>query len=169
MRAVIRRLTAVLITAGALVVLSSCQQGPQPSSWGFRLEGGAVTVAAPLCPSETVVGAETYISVDGEGDGDGFTRLWRASDPRSSEAVAGVFFVNTGKSFGTIEKPLSVTQPKKFYVAVRYAGDAEFSRSGYVDLARVKSAELTDDEFLTYEGKVMTREEINAQRTCPKT
>ncbi|MCX5412563.1 hypothetical protein [Streptomyces sp. NBC_00059] len=128
-----------------------------------------MTVAVPLCPSETVFDAESYISVEGEGDGDGFTRLWRASDPQSPEVAAGVFSVNTGKSFGTIEKPLSVAQPQKFYVAVRHTADAEQSRSGYVDLSRLKSAELADDEFMTYEGKVMTREEINAQRTCSKT
>ncbi|MCX5412564.1 hypothetical protein [Streptomyces sp. NBC_00059] len=140
-----------------------------PTDFGYRMERGELVVAAPLCPSEKVFGAESYISVDGEGDGDGFTRLWRATDPRSPEAAAGVFTVNTDKSFGTVEKPMSVAQPQKFYVAVRQSGDADYSRTDYVDLSRLKSAELADDEFVTYEGKVMTREEINAQRTCSKT
>ncbi|MFJ8871419.1 hypothetical protein ACIRD6_37440 [Streptomyces sp. NPDC102473] len=128
-----------------------------------------MTVAVPLCPSEAVFGAESYISVEGEGDGGGFTRLWRATDPRSPEVAAGVFSVNTGRSFGTIEKPMAVAQPQKFYVAVRQSGDVDYSRTDYVDMARLKSAELADDEFLTCKGKVMTRDKINAQRTCPKT
>lgn len=44
------------------------------------------------------------------------------------------------------------------------------ARAGMVPNARrLKSTDLADDEFLTYEGKVMTREEINAQHTCANT
>lgn len=172
MRALTASSRSALISLVAVTTLSSCvlTNGPEPMSFGFRMEGGKIAVAVPLCPSDAVFGAESYVSVDGEGDGDGFRELWSASGPRSPEVGRGVFFVNSDQSFSTVEKPLSTTPPNRFYVDTREGTEGQVKESGssFVDLRKLKSAELADDEYMTWSGKVMTRKEINAQRRCNK-
>ncbi|MFF2534708.1 hypothetical protein [Streptomyces cyaneofuscatus] len=95
--------------------------------------------------------------------------LWSAREPSTAEARSGVFHVNSPSSFTTVTKPLSGTLPNTFYVQSQHlrAGE-ETTKSGYVDLGKLRSAELADGEFLTYKGAVMTRAEINAQLPCNK-
>ncbi|MFJ8871305.1 hypothetical protein ACIRD6_36840 [Streptomyces sp. NPDC102473] len=174
MRSLTRRSAlALALSVASVAGLSSCAltNEPVPMDFGYRMEGGELVVAAPLCPAENIYGAVIETAVDGEGRNDGFETLWSASGPRSPQVSRGVFVVDSTRSFTTQEKPRSKPLPKLFYVATRTgsAGEVKEAGSGTVDLGQLKSAELADDEFLTYEGKVMTREEINAQRTCPKT
>ncbi|WP_406395283.1 hypothetical protein [Streptomyces sp. NBC_00887] len=172
MRALTTSSRSALISLVAVTTLSSCQlaDGPVPMEFGYRMEGGEIAVAAPLCPTGRIHGARIEIGVDGEGRGDGFETLWSASGPRSPEVRLGVFFVDSMSSFDTQEQPRSKPLPKVFYVSTRTgsAGKVTEADSGSVDLSRLKSAKLGDDEFLTYGGKVMTRKEINAQRRCKK-
>ncbi|MDF6021110.1 hypothetical protein [Streptomyces sp. JH34] len=172
MRSLLRAtLTTVLLPLGAVAGLSSCvlTNAPVAMDFGYRLEGGDILIAVPLCPAETVHGARIETGVDGEGRGDGFETLWSASGPRSPEVSRGVFFVDGVRSFTTQEEPRSKPLPKVFYVSTRTAsaGEVEEAGSGSVDLGGLKSVTLGEDEFLTYRGRIMTREEINAQRTCP--
>lgn len=164
-------MSAVVLPTAAVVSLSSCTvtNGPTPMRFGFRAQGDDIVVAAPLCASESVFGAEIRVGVDGAGDGDGFRTLWQASGPRTEAVRRGVFVVGNTRSFGEerthVEKPL----PGGFYVGLvmgtrdrQTEGDA-----GWVDVPEMRSAKLGDDEYWTYKQGVMTRAQINAQRTCP--
>lgn len=82
-------------------------------------------------------------------------------------AHRGVFRVNGPRSFARVAKELSGALPDEFRVETRQErkGGAG-GGSGYVDLAELKSADLADGEFVTHEGEIMTRAEINAQHPC---
>ncbi|MGK3091708.1 hypothetical protein ACG93S_17900 [Streptomyces sp. WAC01490] len=156
-----------LLVGVAMVALSSCIPPNAPITYsGFRMEGAGLLVAMPLCPGETVESAEIVVPRKDKKES-GFETLWSAREPRTAEARGGVFQVNGPHSFVTVTKELSGTLPDEFYVDTRQVRDGkEVSGSGYVDLTELDSAELGDNEFITHKGKVMTRDEINAQAYC---
>ncbi|MFJ9305883.1 hypothetical protein [Streptomyces cyaneofuscatus] len=120
----------------------------------------------PLCPDETITGAAIVVPRKDK-TVDDFETLWSAREPSTAEARGGVFHVNGPDSFVTVTKELSGTLPDEFYLDTRQVRDGkEVSGSGYVDLTELDSAELGDNEFITHKGKVMTRDEINAQAYC---
>ncbi|MFF3993448.1 hypothetical protein ACFYX8_09070 [Streptomyces cyaneofuscatus] len=156
-----------LLVGVAMVALSSCIPPNAPITYsGFRMEGAGLLVAMPLCPGETVESAEIVVPRKDKKES-GFETLWSAREPRTAEARGGVFQVNGPDSFARVTKELSGTLPDEFYVDTRQVRDGkEVNGSGYVDLTELDSAELRDDEFITHKGKVMTRDEINAQAYC---
>ncbi|WP_411079094.1 hypothetical protein [Streptomyces sp. cmx-18-6] len=157
--------------AGVLPVamlVTSCvlTNGPVITYSGFRMEGAGLLVAMPLCPGETVEGAEIKVAREDEEAG-GFETLWSAREPRTAAVRGGVFQVNSPHGFARVTKELSGALPDEFYVDTRQVRNGEaVSGSGYVDLTELDSAELRDDEFITHKGEVMTRDEINAQAHC---
>lgn len=162
--------TTILVTA-AMTTLSSCQLGeaPTPMHFGFRMEGDDIVVAHPICPSESVSAAKIVVSVDGEGDGDGFETLWNADGPRSEAVRRGVFVVGSARSFGTEKKPLTKRLPKGFYVGVTVLdqeGHEKFEDDDWIDVPTTRAAKPADDQYRTHGGKIMTRDQINAQRRC---
>ncbi|MFF3322716.1 hypothetical protein [Streptomyces sp. NPDC002889] len=165
MRAVLRVAMLPLIV---LATVSSCAltNGPVPMDFGYRMEGGHLVVVRPSCPSETVLGATVAVSVEGDGRGDGFESLWSASDPTSGEVRGGLFVVGGAGSFKTERKPLPGKLPDEFYVEAWLDEGGQNTDSGSVDLTKLRSAKLADDEYMTWSGKVMTRDQINAQRKC---
>ncbi|MEW5542669.1 hypothetical protein AB1339_34110 [Streptomyces cyaneofuscatus] len=165
-----RRAKALAGALPAAMLLASCVLGDAPPEKfsGFRMEGTALLAAMPLCPDETITGAAIVVPRKDE-TVDDFETLWSAREPSTAEARSGVFHVNSPSTFTTVTKPLSGTLPNTFYVQLQHlrAGE-EATKSGYVDLGELRSAELADGEFLTYRGAVMTRAEINAQLPCNK-
>ncbi|CAM5623654.1 hypothetical protein SCALM49S_06544 [Streptomyces californicus] len=132
---------------------------------GFRMTGGDLVVAMPLCSGETVESAKIAVPSKDEEKG-GFETLWSARGPRTAEARGGIF-QGSAQRRGT--KDLSGALPDEFYVDTRQVRkDRTVNGSGYVDLAELESVDLADGEFVTHEGKVMTRAEINAQLPCNK-
>ncbi|MFD7232215.1 hypothetical protein [Streptomyces sp. NPDC059881] len=131
-----------------------------------------MVIAYPRCPSEEVVGATIYVSSEGEGQADGvddfFETKWSARHPASAEVRDGVFFIGSARSFTDLEKPLVGRLPDEFFVDAQVVvdGHAVDARDSPIDLAEVRGAQLADDECLTWEGKVMTRDQIDAQRKC---
>ncbi|MGW1201542.1 hypothetical protein [Streptomyces cyaneofuscatus] len=165
-----RRAKALAGVLPAAMLLASCVLGDAPPEKfsGFRMEGTGLLAAMPLCPDETITGAAIVVPRK-DRTADGFETLWSAREPRTAEARGGVFQVNGPDSLATVTKELSGTLPDEFYVDTRQVRDGkEVNGSGYVDLTELDSAELRDDEFITHKGKVMTRDEINAQASCDK-
>ncbi|WP_307667693.1 hypothetical protein [Streptomyces sp. V2I9] len=133
---------------------------------GFRVDGSDLVVAMPLCAGDSLESADVVVDSD---EGDGFETLWSAREPRTADARDGVFHVNSPHSFTTVIKQSSGALPGEFFVETRQGGEREpVTESGYVDLAQLESVELGNGEFVTYQGKVMTRAEINAQLPCNK-
>ncbi|MEV7889558.1 hypothetical protein ACWD3I_44985 [Streptomyces sp. NPDC002817] len=58
--------------------------------------------------------------------------------------------------------------PNGFHVEVTETsqGRTEHGRDGWIDLKRLTSEPLKNDEFMTNEGEVMTRAEISDQLKC---
>ncbi len=161
-----RGVGAVVLTVAAFSGLSGCvlTNGPVETPSGFRLDGSDLVVAMPVCRDETITGAE--IAIRGES---GFQTIWSARGPRTAEARAGVFRVNSPRDFATVTKELSSPLPDRFYLDLVHIRDGEeTTRSGHVDLKKARSAELADGEFVTHKGKVLTQAEINAQLSCNK-
>lgn len=155
-----------LLAVAAIVALSSCTltSGPVITYAGFRLDGSDLLVAMPLCSGDKVESAAVVVE---SGKGDGFETLWSAREPRSDEVRSGVFHVNSQRSFATVTKQLSGALPGEFYVETRQDRKGRIvTDSGYVDLSEIKSVELAGNEFVTHKGKIMTRDEINAQAYC---
>ncbi|MGW6289582.1 hypothetical protein [Streptomyces sp. NPDC055107] len=163
-----RRCARVLAgVAPAVMLLTSCHLTPPTIMYaGFRMDGSELVVAMPVCRDETITGAAVYVRTEDEKK-ISFETLWSAREPRTAEARTGVFRVNSPRDFATVTEQLSGALPDEFYVETRQERKGEAgSASGYVDLAELKSADLADGEFVTYEGKIMTRAEINAQHPC---
>lgn len=161
-----RGVAAVVLTVAAFSGLSGCvlTNGPVETPSGFRLDGSDLVVAMPVCRDETITGAE--IVIRGEG---GFKTIWSARGPRTAEARAGIFRVNSPRDFATVTKKLSGPLPNRFYLDLVHARDGkETTRSGHVDLKKARLAELADGEFVTHKGEITTRDEINAQLSCNK-
>lgn len=131
-----------------------------------------MVISYPRCPSEELVGATFYVSSEAEGQADGvddlFETKWSARRPASAEVRDGVFFIGSARSFTDEEKPLAGRLPDEFYVETHVVvdGHPEHGRDSSVDLAEVRAAQLADDEYVTWEGKVVTRDQIDAQRKC---
>lgn len=155
---------ALLAAAG----LSACTvQAPDPPDFGVRMGGGEVVVADPMCPSESLAGALVSVSSDGGGRGDGFETLWSVSGPVSAEARSGVFHIRSARSFRAEEMALVGRLPDSFFVETRLVvdGRTEEGDDGAIDL-EARAAQLAAGEYVTWEGKVLTRDQINAQRKC---
>ncbi|MFJ6634225.1 hypothetical protein ACIQMR_22980 [Streptomyces sp. NPDC091376] len=127
-----------------------------------------MVIAYPRCPSESVVGALVSVTAVGKGRGDGFETLWSARGPASAQVREGLFFIGSARSFAEEEKLLAGRLPDEFFVETQVLvdGHAEDGRDSPIDLAEVRSAQLADDEYVTWDGRVMTRGQINAQRKC---
>ncbi|WP_327683707.1 hypothetical protein [Streptomyces sp. NBC_00467] len=132
------------------------------------MDGGTVTVAYPICPDEAVAGALVSVRVDGDGRGDGFETLWSADGPVSAEAREGVFRVGSPQSFRDEGAKLVGRLPVHFSVETRTVvdGQAQDGYAGVVDLAKARGKRLAEGEYVTWEGKVLTRDQINDQRRC---
>ncbi|MFC9700084.1 hypothetical protein ACFTWD_05235 [Streptomyces sp. NPDC056943] len=162
------------MSASAVLALTGCVVGPAPRQvdFGFRLDGsGNVVVAYPLCATYEIAGASIYVDAKGEGeDGDGFTTLWSATDPTAEEAERGVFAVGAAAGFRQETRPLKAPLPDGFYVAVTElaAGKEKNGQDHWVTPSRLKGKQLAPGEYVTEEGKVLTRDQINAQAICPK-
>ncbi|MFD6420372.1 hypothetical protein [Streptomyces sp. NPDC060198] len=160
---------AAVFAIGAVVLLTSCMEPPNPPVNGYRMEDGELVVLMPLCPGASVQAAEVVVRVKGEGRGDGFETLWAATGPRTKEARAGAFTVGSARSFATETKPVARALPNAYYVSVRYAADDRGTvehDDGEVDVSRLRSATLGPDEYMTERGKVMTRAQIGEQLAC---
>ena len=161
----LRKPALALVTAlAAIAVTAGCHtQAPNPPDFGYaRSPEGGLVVAYPICPGDTVSGAEIYA------DDDDFTTLWKAHGARSAEAAQGLFEVGSDAGFAEEEQPLRGALPDGFYVTVFEKADGKEAdgRDGWIDLSRLKGARLGKGEFMTYTGKVMTRADVNAQLSC---
>ncbi|MDT9688869.1 hypothetical protein Q5762_10975 [Streptomyces sp. P9(2023)] len=161
--------------AAAALTLTGCNlagTAPRQIDFGFRLDAsGNLVVAYPLCATSEVDGASIYVEAVGEGeDGNGFTTLWSATTAATEEAKRGLFTVGVQSSFRNELRPLKAPLPDGFYVAVmeRVHGKEKNGQDHWVTLARLKNKILAPDEYLTEEGKTLTRDEINAQAYCSK-
>jgi len=158
---------AALMAAGVLLLSACTYPGPNPAKFGYRkAQGGGIVVAYPLCPGDTVYGAKISVRVN-ERDFD-FKTLWQAEEPASKRVEAGTFSVGTGESFHMVKRALKGKPPSGFYVEVVEIRDGKQvdGRDGWIDLKRLTSASLKSDEFMTHEGEVMTRHQIDAQLNC---
>ncbi|MFI6892646.1 hypothetical protein ACIBM4_00830 [Streptomyces sp. NPDC050256] len=162
---------AVVMPVAVVSSLASCvlTNGPVTMHFGFRMEGDALVVAYPICPSESVYGAKIVVSVGGAGDGDGFETKWSANGPRSGEVRRGLFVAGSDVSFAKETKPLAGRLPDGFYVGLQLGtpGHPVEGNDDWVDLPALRSAKLADDQYWVYRNKPMTRAQINAQRSCP--
>ncbi|CAL9643157.1 hypothetical protein [Streptomyces sp. Tu 3180] len=160
------RKTALVLAAALAViaVTAGCHtQAPNPPDFGYaRGPEGGLVIAYPICPGDTVSGAEIYA------DDDDFTTLWKARGPRSAETAQGFFDLGSDADFAKEEQPLRGKLPDGFYVTVFEEADGkeEEGRDGWIDLSRLEGARLGEGEFMTHTGKVMTRTDINAQLSC---
>ncbi|WP_327683709.1 hypothetical protein [Streptomyces sp. NBC_00467] len=159
-------LAYALVVVGALTACTL--RAPDPPDFGVRIDGGEVVVAYPICPGESVSGALVSVNVDGDGRGDGFETLWSASGPASPEVRGGVFGVGSERSFRDEEKALVRLLPDSFFVETTVVRDGrtEEGDDGAIDLAKVRGKRLADGQYVTWEGKALTPDQINAQREC---
>ncbi|MER8044204.1 hypothetical protein [Streptomyces sp. NPDC094032] len=165
-------LAALVAISFALTGCALTGPAPRQVDFGFRLDSaGDVVVAYPLCAAHEVVGASVYVRATGKGeDGDGFTTLWSGSEPTGEEAKRGVFTVGTNTSFGQEPRPVRSPLPDGYYVSVteRVAGKEKDGQDHWVTPSSLKNRSLAPNEYLTDKGKILTRDEINAQAHCPK-
>lgn len=112
-------------------------------------------------------GAEIYVNAPGE-SGDGFETLWRATRPTSEGARTGVFVVGVEGSFLREDQPLRRKLPDGFHVGVTELvdGKPDPGQADWVAPSRLRGAELAAGEYLTPDGDVVTRAQINAQALC---
>ncbi|MFE7413620.1 hypothetical protein [Streptomyces laurentii] len=158
-----RGLVATLAGMAAVAALTSCTVAPDPPDFGYRMEGGVLVVVFPRCPSESVTGAAVLVSRSGQGN---FEYLWRAKEPARRDVEEGRFSVGDSTSFGEVGQPLREALPEEFDVKVTYvdAGGREKERDGVVRQGALKGVRLRGGEYMTWPGKVMTRQQIDAQR-----
>ncbi|MFJ6993948.1 hypothetical protein [Streptomyces sp. NPDC003090] len=154
----------------ATLALAGCvlTQTPRSPYFGFRLDSaGNLIVAYPLCPSREVYGAQVQVEAPA-GSGESFTTVWHATRPASEEARSGVFVVGNKDSFLNEHKPLRGGLPDGFHVWVTelVEGKTDEGQADWVVPSRLKGTELKPGEYLTPEGDVVTRADINAQALC---
>jgi hypothetical protein len=169
MRQVIRQLARVVPgAAAAFLVIPGCTYpGPNPAEFGYKLtSAGDVLIAYPLCAGSSVYGAAVDVRVSE--DDVNVKRVWQAEDPVSDRVAEGLFTVGGTGSFRHERQPMRGSLPDLFFVTVQEK-DADRLIEGLdapVDLTRLEGVSLNSDQFMTEPGKVLTRQQIDAQIPC---
>ncbi|MEV0782725.1 hypothetical protein AB0I52_07010 [Streptomyces sp. NPDC050423] len=125
-------------------------------------------IAYPICPAGKVSGAKITVLKVHKGKGS-FETLWSAKDSTSSEVAQGVFTVGTSDSFRLKGKPLTKKLPEGFYVEVAEItrqGKYDLSRDSWIDQSVRPSSPLKAGEYLTSDGKIVSRKWVNDQVKC---
>lgn len=161
---------AAIATLLLAVALTSCR-GSNPSSvrFGYRWDNqGNVVIAYPICPANKVSGSSITVLLE-HGEKGSFRTLWSARNSTSKDVERGVFSVGTSTSFQIEEVPLRKTLPTGFYVGVeevsRNDGNAS-SRDDWIDQSIRPSSPLKPGEYMTANGKIVSRKWVNDQLKC---
>jgi hypothetical protein len=153
-----------------VLTLSACTRTPSnPPDVGYRQSSsGSVTIAYPLCPGQTVDGAA--IVVRANRNSFDYKSLWKADSPADDEAARGLFTVGEPSSFTTQRQRLTRPLPQNFVITVRVLRDGRRTNSvdGVINLRKLSSSDLGPGEYMTYTGKVMNRDQIDAQLKCDR-
>jgi hypothetical protein len=151
-----------------VLTLSGCTRTPSnPPDVGYRQSSsGSVIIAYPMCPGQTVDGAAIVVRVNRNSFD--YKSLWKADKPADEEAARGLFTVGEPSSFTTVRQRLTEPLPQKFVITVRVEKDGRPADSvdGLINLKKLSSSDLKTGEYMTYTGKVMNRDQIDAQLKC---